>query len=59
MSKKEGWIQVVESDSSYDDMIDSMTEVLGDMGIDVWNDEEKAKEEKVDKYIRLEKKDDS
>ena len=56
MSEKEGWIKIVESDSSYDDMIDNMTEVLGDMGIDVWNDEEKAKEEKVDIYIRLEKK---
>jgi hypothetical protein len=49
----EAWIKIQNSNSHIAATVDDFTEVLADMGITVWNDEEKAEEEGVDLFIRM------
>jgi len=51
--RNEGWIKIFESNSDVEDTVENFTEVLADMGITVWNDEETAAEEGVDLFIRM------
>ena len=49
----EAWIKIQNSNSHIAATVDDFTEVLADMGITVWNDEETAAEEGVDLFIRM------
>ena len=51
--RNEAWIKIFESNSDVEDTVENFTEVLADMGITVWNDEETAAEEGVDLFIRM------
>jgi len=51
--RNEAWIKIFESNSDVEDTVENFTEVLADMGITVWNDEEKAAEAGVDLFIRM------
>jgi hypothetical protein len=47
------WIKIHNSSGDIEDTVKDFTEVLSDMGITVWNDEEKAEEEGVDLFIQI------
>ena len=49
----ENWIKVNSASSETKDAIDSIAEVLKDMGIDVVYDDEQATKDNVDLFIRL------
>ena len=51
--RNEAWIKIFESNSDVEDTVENFTEVLADMGITVWNDEETAAEEGVNLFIRM------
>lgn len=51
--RNEAWIKIQDSSSDVADTVANFTEVLAGMGITVWNDEEKAEEEGVDLFIRM------
>ena len=56
MEKKTYWVQVRESSLEHDELLDSFSQVLHDMGISVWNDEDEAESRGVDLHIWLEDK---
>ena len=62
MSEEEGlplpkhWCAVQNSTSGHDEMFDTMSEVLYDMGIDCWYDEELAKQEGYSIFITFKAK---
>jgi len=47
------WIKIHNSSVDIEDTVKDFTEVLSDMGVTVWNDEEKAEEEGVDLFIQI------
>ena len=49
----DNWIKVNSASSETKDAIDSIAEVLKDMGIDLVYDDEQATEDNVDLFIRL------
>ena len=56
MTNKEHYIQVYETDASYNDLAESFCQVLDDLGIDCFDDEEEAEKRGCDLFIRLHKR---
>ena len=50
------YISIIEVSADVEDVIDRFTEVLDKLGVEVWHDEEKAKELEVDTFLKLERK---
>ena len=55
MIKSEHWIKVFDASIGHHEMLDDFSEVLRDMGIEAFNDDERAEKEGVDLFIVLEK----
>ena len=53
MSKNKHWIKIFEANSGHYEMLEEFEEVLKDLNIDVYRDEEEEKG--VDLFIRLDK----
>ena len=54
MSKNKHWIKIFEANSGHYEMLEEFEEVLKDLNIDVYRDEEEE-EKGVDLFIRLDK----
>ena len=54
MSKNKHWIKIFEANSGQYEMLEEFEEVLKDLNIDVYRDEEEE-EKGVDLFIRLDK----
>ena len=50
------YISITQVSADVEDVIDRFTEVLDKLGVEVWHDEEKAKELEVDTFLKLERK---
>ena len=50
---KEHFIQVYKTDESYNDLVENFCQVLDDLGIDCFDDEEEAEKRGCDLFIRL------
>ena len=50
------YISITQVSADVDDLIDRFTEVLDKLGVEVWHDEEKAKELEVETFLKLERK---
>ena len=50
------YISITEVSADVEDVIDNFIEVLDRLGIEVWRDEQKAKELEVDTFLNLERR---
>ena len=50
------YITITFASADVEDVIDRFAEVLDKLGVEVWHDEEKAKELEVDTFLKLERK---
>ena len=56
MSKPKNWIKVTDAEIGHQEMYENFRDVLWDMGIDVWEDNDLANEEEVDMFVCLKKR---
>ena len=56
MAKPENWIKVTNAEIGHQEMYENFRDVLWDMGIDIWKDDDLAYEEGVDLFVCLKKK---
>tara|TARA_R100000808_G_scaffold23123_1_gene50928 strand:- start:25712 stop:25897 length:186 start_codon:yes stop_codon:yes gene_type:complete len=59
MGKPTNWIRVSNADTGHYEMYQNFRDVLWDMGIDIWKDEDLASESAVDLFICLEKREET